>query len=122
MNTRSLWSRVLIIIGGIAMLAGVIDPFEGAVVIVVGGALVLAGMLLGHTQRALLFYWTAVLVLIAAGWGVMVVLSNIGGVGGSTGRSLWWALLVAPYPVGWLMGIANLAVLLVRSLRRRNVS
>ena len=38
MNTRSLWSRILVIIGSIAILLGAIDPLEGSVVILAGSA------------------------------------------------------------------------------------
>jgi len=33
MNGRSIWSRILIIVGSIAMLAGALDPMEGSVII-----------------------------------------------------------------------------------------
>ena len=29
MNARMLWSRILVVVGGIAMLLGAIDPLEG---------------------------------------------------------------------------------------------
>lgn len=31
--------------------------------------------------------------------------SAIGGIRGNTGRSVWWALALMPYPVGWLLGL-----------------
>ncbi len=45
-------------------------------------------------------------------WGM----SAIGGIGGSTGRSMWWALVLLPYPVGWVMGFAGV----IRALREAN--
>ena len=36
MNARKLWSRILIIVGGIAMLLGAIDPLEGSLLILPG--------------------------------------------------------------------------------------
>jgi hypothetical protein len=32
-------------------------------------------------------------------------MSSFGGLGGRTGHSMWWALLLVPYPVGWLLGL-----------------
>jgi hypothetical protein len=29
------------------------------------------------------------------------------GIGRSTGRSMWWGLVILPYPVGWLMALAG---------------
>ena len=43
--------------------------------------------------------------LVALGFGALWVLSAFGGVGGPGGHSNWWALVLAPYPVGWIMGI-----------------
>lgn len=43
--------------------------------------------------------------MVALGFAVMWALTAIGGVGGSTGRSAWWALLVAPFVVGWILGV-----------------
>jgi hypothetical protein len=34
-------------------------------------------------------------------WG----LTMIGGIGGSSGRSVWWGVLILPYLIGWSMGI-----------------
>ena len=34
-------------------------------------------------------------------WG----LSALGGFGGNSGHSNWWAVLILPYLIGWLMGI-----------------
>ena len=36
MNARSLWSRSLVIVGGLAMLLGALDPLEGCLVILAG--------------------------------------------------------------------------------------
>ncbi|MGD0707195.1 MAG: hypothetical protein ABSA51_01940 [Anaerolineaceae bacterium] len=118
MNTRSLWSRILVIAGGIAMLLGAIDPLEGSVVTLAGSALVLIGTFLGRVERRLLSYWIAVFVLMVVGVGAMFALTAIGGIGGDSGHSMWWGVLVLPYPVGWIMGMANLLIGLVKSIRR----
>ena len=41
-KARSLWSRILIVVGGIAMLVGALDPMEGSLVILPGSGMVAA--------------------------------------------------------------------------------
>jgi hypothetical protein len=98
----------LVIVGAVAMLVGALDPMEGSVVILTGSGLVALGTLLGNTSRRLRVYWIWTFLLITFGVGVMFGASAIGGFGGTTGRSMWWAVLVLPYPVGWVMGVGNL--------------
>jgi len=108
------WSRLprtLLIIGFVAMLLGVVDPLEGSIVILAGSALVLVGTLLGGSRHRKLLAWS--FALVAIGVGTMWGMSSIGGIGGSTGRSMWWALVLLPYPVGWVLGVAGV----IRALR-----
>ena len=121
MKARETWSRILVIVGGIAMVAGALDPLEGSVVILAGSALVTLGTYLGDTGRSLLVYWIWVLLLIAVGVGAMFGLSAMGGFGGTSGRSMWWGVPILPYPVGWIMGIVSLSIRLVKSFRQRPV-
>jgi len=117
MKTRVPWPRILVVAGGIAMLAGVLDPLEGSVVILVGSGLVTLGTFLGDTGRSLRAYWACVFALVAVGVGAMFGLSAVGGFGSTTGRSMWWGLPILPYPVGWIMGMVSLAARLIRSFR-----
>ncbi len=105
MNTRELSSRVLIVVGGIAMLVGAIDPMEGSIVILPGSGLVALGTYLGQGERRLIAYRVWVFILIAAGVGALWGLSMVGGFGGSSGRSNVWGVLILPYLIGWSMGI-----------------
>ena len=115
MDKRNLWSRVLVIVGLIAMLFGAIDPLEGSFVILPGSVLVTVGALLVGTRYKKLILWSFALVVvgIAALWGM----SAIGGFGDTSGRSNWWALVMAPYPVGWVMGVIG-AILWLRARRK----
>lgn len=122
MNTRSFWSRILVIVGGMAMLLGAIDPLEGSVVILTGSALVLVGAFLGQADRRRRLYWTVTFVLIAVGVSAMFALSALGGIGGEGGHSIGWGVLVLPYPVGWIMGMASLTVRLIRGIRDRKAA
>jgi hypothetical protein len=109
------WSRILVLAGLILMVIGAVDPLEGSVVILAGSLTAAIGAYLGKIRR-----WKLMLtafVLIAAGVGVMFAMSAMGGMGGRTGRSLWWALIILPYPAGWIIGLAG-AVLSLREFTK----
>jgi hypothetical protein len=105
MTTRELWSRILFIVGSIAMLVGAIDPMEGSLLILPGSGLVAIGTFLGQGEGRLIAYRVWVFILIAVGVGAAWGLTMVGGIGGSSGRSIWWGVLILPYPIGWSMGI-----------------
>jgi hypothetical protein len=50
-NSRSLWSRILIVLGSIGMVVGAIGPMEGSLVILPGSGLVTLGTFLNNTER-----------------------------------------------------------------------
>jgi hypothetical protein len=104
---RNVWPRAIVIIGNIAMLLGALDPLEGSVAILIGSAFVALGTFLDQNpdQHRFCGYRSLVLVLIATGVGAMWTLSDFGGIGGGSGHSMWWGLLILPYLVGWSMGI-----------------
>jgi hypothetical protein len=105
MRTRILWSKILVIVGLIAMVVGALDPLEGSLIILPGcGMSALSAMLSKSPHRRLLY---CALVFIAIGVGLMFVLSMFGGVGGNSGHSAWWGLVVLPYPIGWIMGLVG---------------
>jgi hypothetical protein len=54
MNARKLWSRILVIVGGIGMLLGAIDPLEGSLLILPSSGMVALGMFVGKGQRRIL--------------------------------------------------------------------
>ena len=114
MNARTLWSRILKVVGSIAMLLGTLDPLEGSLLILPGGGLVALGVYLSGSDRRTVLYWASVFILTAVGVGAMFALSAVGGIGGQTGRSMWWGILILPYPVGWLMALAGGVLGLVR--------
>ena len=103
MPTHWRWSRILVVVGLVAMLVGAIDPLEGSLLILPGTGLLAFGAWLGPSEHRRLLYWAfaAVAVGVGALWG----LSAVGGFGGSSGRSMWWAILLLPYPVGWVMAL-----------------
>jgi len=118
-NARSMWSRILVGVGGIAMLVGALDPLEGSLVILPGSGLVTLGTFLGHSGHRLLVYWIWIFAMIAFGVTALFAMSAFGGIGGATGHSMWWGLALLPYPVGWIIGIASLVRRLVSKARHR---
>ena len=112
-NSRS---RVLLIAGLVLMIAGVIDPMEGSIVVLAGGAVAALGAYIGRVAR--LRAIVAGFVLILAGVSSMFFFSNVGGVGGTSGRSIWWMLTMAPYPVGWVIAL----VATVSAIRSRRIA
>lgn len=115
MKTRLLWSKILIIVGLIAMLIGAIDPLEGSLIILPGSGMVALGAFLAKSRHRLLLYSAFVLIMI--GVGVMFGLSMLGGIGGSTGRSNWWLVVVLPLPIGWIIGIVGSILKLIESFK-----
>jgi hypothetical protein len=97
------------------MLIGAIDPLEGSVFILGGVALVAAGAWLSQNRWRRLIFWA--FVLAAIGIGTMFVLSAMGGIGGHTGRSLWWAVILLPYPIGWVLGVVGAILALTEEFR-----
>lgn len=108
------WSRTLIGIGLAAMIIAVVDPLEGAIVVLAGAALAAVGALLAARRPRLSYLAVA---LIAAGAGALWWLSALGGFGGDSGRSNWWALALLPYPVGWVIGVVSAARILLQKPR-----
>jgi len=96
------WSRILIVVGLVAMLVGAVDPLEGSLVILPGTAVVALGATIGKSRHRR--WLLGSFVLVAVGVAVLFGLSAVGGLGGETGRSYLWALLLLPYPVGWILG------------------
>lgn len=87
------------------MLVGALELMEGSIVILAGSGLVALGTYLGHRDRRWIVYRTWVFILIAIGVGAIWGFTMLGGVGGNSGRSDWWELLIVPYLAGWSMGI-----------------
>jgi hypothetical protein len=116
MNAAILWSRILIVLGLVGMLVGAIDPLEGSFVILPSVGLVALGALVGKSRHRGLLFWS--MLFVAIGVAVMVVLSWLGGIGGNSGRSIWWGVAILPYPVGWIMGLVGGALALTESWKR----
>ena len=122
MNARMLWSRSLKVVGGTAMVLGTLDPMEGSVLILPGCGLVALGMYVGGKARRTVLYWVGAFILIAVGVAALFGLSAVGGIGGKSGHSMWWGVLMLPYPIGWLMALAGGVAGLMRHFKERRAS
>lgn len=109
-------SQILTIVGLVAMLIGAMDPLEGSVIILLGSGLVALGGFLGRSRYRVLLCWA--FMLVALGVGTLFVMSMLGGIGGNTGRSMWWSLVLLPYPAGWIAGLVG-GILKLTETRRR---
>ena len=117
---KSVSARTLFVIGVIAMIVGAVDPLEGSVVILAGSGLVVLGTWLAHVERGLCVYRTCLFGMIAFGVIALFALSAVGGLGGKTGHSMWWGLLLLPYPIGWILAMANLVARVIDRGRHRH--
>jgi hypothetical protein len=113
MTASTIWSRILMVVGLAGMFVGAIDPLEGSFVILPSVGLVALGAWLGKSRHQVLLYWSVGLV--AFGVAAMVVLSWLGGIGGNSGRSIWWGLFILPYPIGWILGLVGAILALFQS-------
>jgi hypothetical protein len=105
MERLRLSPRTAAAVGVIAMVVGWLDPLEGAIVIAAGSGLVTLGAFLQHSARLRIARWTFGMVL--TGIAFILVLSVLGGTGGSSGLSNWWLLPACLYPLGALVGLVN---------------
>lgn len=105
MNATNPWARFLLIAGYITMLIGAIDPMEGSLLILPGSGLVALGTYFSDEEHSVFIYRLWVFFLILIGVGALFGFTMLGGIGGTTAYSIWWALLILPYPIGWSMGI-----------------
>jgi hypothetical protein len=99
------WSTLVSIVGAVGLVVGSFDPLEGSALILPGSGLLALGSYLGREERRFIAFRTWSFLLIALGVGALFGLSAAGGVGGSSGRSAWWALLILPYLVGWSIDV-----------------
>ena len=100
MKNKAKWTRIIYIVGVIALIIGAIDPLEGSVVIIVGSALLALSAYAASERHTKIF--TASLLMIVIGVAFLFYFSSLGGFGGTSTLSWWWGLLILPFPIGWL--------------------
>ena len=108
MKTKTQWTKVLYIIGIVAIIIGVLDPLEGSVVILAGSAAISFSTYLNKDRHWKLFFTSFLMIVIGVFF--LFYLSSLGGFGGNSSLSWWWGLLIIPYPAGWLLSIVLLVI------------
>ncbi len=105
-------ARFLFVVGVIALLAGVIDPLEGSLAIAGGSGLITLSVYMTRDRyrESHLFAF----ILIVFGVFFLFFFSSLGGFGDGAVLSWWWALLILPYPLGWLLAVSLLVARLFR--------
>ena len=117
MNDKRKWIRIIYILGIISLIAGALDPLEGSVIIAVGSALIALSTRLAHDRNRRIFLTTSIMII--TGVCFMFYFSSLGGFGGTSTLSWWWATLIIPYPIGWLI---NIILLIVRAINRKKMA
>jgi hypothetical protein len=107
-------TRILFIIGIVALVVGILDPLEGSIVIAAGSGLIALSTFLEHDPQWKVF--VPLFIAIAAGVFFLFYLSSLGGFGGNSKLSWWWGILVIPYPLGWLVSII---MLIIRAVQKK---
>jgi len=95
------WLQAGFILGVVLILLGTLDPLEGSLLILAGSILLaVVSHLFRDPQRK---WYRIAAMLIFFGVLVLWILSALGGFGGESDLGYGWAVLILPYPVGWLM-------------------
>ena len=99
------WSRWLSMVGGLAVLVGALDPLEGSALILPGSGLLALGSYIGREEQRTQTYKLWGFILVAIGVAVIFGITALGGIAGTSGHSVWWALLILPYVIGWWIDV-----------------
>ena len=94
----------LIAVGFLLLLVGALEPLGGSLAILTGSGVVALGAYLTDSEHRGFVARAFALVVVGV---VGMVLSTAGVMGSDTGRSWWWGLLLVPYAIGWIMGLAG---------------
>jgi hypothetical protein len=113
MEKKTKLTKITYVSGIIFLIAGVIDPMEGSVAIAAGSILIAIATYFDRSR-----FWEIFMVstgLILFGVFFIFLFSALGGIGGKSHNSIWWGLLMVPYPAGWLLAII---LLIARAVKK----
>ena len=120
MVEKAKWTRVIYIVGVVALIIGAIDPLEGSLLIMVGSALLALSAYVNNDRHSKIF--TIALIMIVIGVFFMFYFSSIGGFGGTSTLSWWWGVLLLPFPIGWITTIVVLIRRAIENKKRKLIS
>ncbi len=96
-------TKTLRIAGIVCLFLGAIDPLEASLLILLGSCLYTMAMYLRiHEKR---FFFLICSLMMGSGIFFMFLFSWLGGIGGKSDYSLWWGILILPYPIAWLITV-----------------
>jgi hypothetical protein len=107
--------RIVYIFGVVGVIIGALDPLEGSVIIAIGSVLLAVATWFKHDDHRKIFLFTAIGIVF--GVSLMFVFSDMGGFSKDAPLSWGWSLLIAPYPLGWLVNILYLMYRLIKKRR-----
>ncbi len=102
------WTRIVYIVGVVAMCFCAIDPMEGSVGILIGSILLAVSTVLTKDRHWKIFIYSAVAILLGVFF--LWFFSWLGGIGEKTQYSKWWIITMLPYPAGWLTTVVLLII------------
>lgn len=105
MKQNSKWSKIITTIGFTILILGALDPLEGSLLILPGSGLIALGTHMGEKDQSSIHFRIWMFILIFIGVAALWIISLMDGLGGDTGRSMWWGLLFMPYLIGWSLSI-----------------
>ncbi|MBK7763413.1 MAG: hypothetical protein IPI46_08560 [Bacteroidetes bacterium] len=106
METTPLWQKILFLTGILSTIFGAFDPMEGSILIAIGGISLAIVTWLNDDKHKKYFMLSAALIMI--GIFFLWFFSALGGIGKGSKYSIWWAITMIPYPIGWVMNIVLL--------------
>jgi hypothetical protein len=106
------WTKVIFIIGAIAIILGIIDPMEGSIVIATGSFFIAFSTFVSRDHYRKIFLVSAIMIIV--GVLSMFYVSSLGGF--DPKHAWWWDVLILPYPLGWLISVITLIVMAVKNL------
>jgi hypothetical protein len=112
MKEEKKWTRVVFIIGVVALIIGILDPLEGSVLILAGSMLIALSTFITRNRHWKIFL--ATFIMIVFGVFFLFYLSSFGGFGEGA-LSWWWGILILPYPIAW---ITSITLLIVRAFKK----
>jgi hypothetical protein len=107
-------SKILGVVGLLAMLVGLLDPLEGSVGVVVGAALCAIGARIGCSRYTTVLY--SGLILVTIGVAAMFAASTFGGIRRES--LVWWGLIIGGYPLGFFVGVTGAILRLIEAFHR----
>lgn len=110
------WKRWIYILGLILFFLGTLDPLEGAVLILAGSILIT--LIIAIDRKDMWKSYLMSSIAIGVGVAFLFYFSTLGGWGRSSTLPKAWAIVLLPYPLGWIATI----VLLVKSLRKKKIN